>query len=263
VTKLAWDAIGERLYEIGIDRGVFYPKTGNGVPWNGLTAVNENPSGGEPKANYIDGYKYSNRATPEEYEAELQAFTYPPQFSECDGTASLARGLYITQQSRTSFGLSYRTRIGNDLEFDVKGYKLHLVYNLLATPSSRSYSTLTDSAEPMSFSWNLSSKPIRLTGRKPVFHMVINSTEVDAPLLTALEAVLYGTSSSEPRLPLPTEVITLFTGWPSLYVANNGNGTFTVSGPDDVVRLLDARTFQVIAPSATNDGDGSFTINSA
>jgi hypothetical protein len=257
-----WDLVGDRFYETGVDRGVFYPKVGDGVPWNGLVAVNETSSGGDPKPYYVDGYKYQNRAAPEEFEATLEAYTYPSEFAVCDGTASLGRGLFLTQQPRSSFGLCYRTRIGNDVDGDGRGYKLHIVYNALATPSARNYASITDNPEAITFGWNLTVKPTLLGGYKPVQHMVVDSTLVDVPLLSTLETILYGSGSSEARLPPPTEVIALFTGWPSLFVADNGDGTFTVSGPDDVVRLLDSRTFQITAATVIDNADGTFEVTS-
>jgi hypothetical protein len=262
VTKIAWDRSGERFYEVGVDHGVFYPKVGNGVPWNGLVSVNDTSSGGEPTPSYIDGYKYQNRSGPEEFTATLEAFTYPPEFAVCDGTASLGRGLYATQQPRASFGLSYRTLIGNDLAGTSRGYKLHLVYNALATASERNYATVGEDPQPITMSWDLSVKPIRLVGRKPVQHLIIDSTMVDTPLLATLETILYGSVSSEARLPTPSEVVALFTGFPSLFVSNNGDGTFTISGPDDIVKQIDARTFQVISETAVSNANGTYDVTS-
>ena len=262
MTKLAWDSLGDRLYEIGVDRGVFYPKTGNGVPWNGLVSVTESSTENEPIAYYIDGYKYHNRGGPEEYQASLEAFTYPPEFAACDGIASLGRGLFATHQPRATFGLSYRTLIGNDLVASARGYKIHLVYNALATASDKAYTTSNDSPDPMKMSWNLTVKPVKQTGHKPIQHLIIDSTLVDAPLLASLEAILYGTAISESRLPTPNEIITLFTGFPSLFVAINSNGTFTISGPDDVLQIFDARTFQIIAGTVVINGDGTFDVSS-
>ncbi len=262
MTKIDWDRLGERFYETGVDHGVLYPKTGNGVPWNGLVSINESPSGGEPTPYYIDGYKYQNRAAPEEFQASLEAYTYPPEFAVCDGTAALGRGLFITQQPRVPFGLCYRTKIGNDLSADTRGYKLHLIYNVLATAAGREYSTIDDNPEPIKMSWDLSVKPIKLSGHKPIQHMIIDSTLVDIPLLATLETILYGSGSSEARLPDPSEVITLFSGFPSLFIANNGDGTWTISGPDEVLQIFDARTFQIISETVVINGAGYFDVTS-
>ncbi len=218
---LSWDNATERLYETGIDRCVLYPMLDTisdptkpydaGVAWNGLTAVNESPSGGEPTPLWADNMKYLSIMSVEEFGATLEAYMYPDEWLPCDGTQSIATGAYIGQQPRKQFGLCYRTIVGNDTQFNDHGYKLHLVYGCLATPTEKSYSTVNDSPEPSTFSWTISTTPVPVTGFKPTSHLVIDSTTVAAAKLTALETILYGaagTPGTPARLPLPAEVIT-------------------------------------------------------
>lgn len=262
MAKVVWDRVGERLFQTGIDQGVLYPQGQNGVAWNGLTSVNESPTGGEAKPFYVDGYKYMNKPTREEFEGSIEAFTYPNEFEACDGTKSLGRGLSLGQQRRKSFGLSYRTKIGNDVSGLDHGYKLHLVYNATAVPSSKAFSAIGANTEPVVFSWSFSTKPIRVAGHRPVPHMTIDSTITQRSLLIAIEDILYGSEIAPPRMPLPSEVITLFAGWPDLRVVDNGDGTFTVDGPDDIVSLLNTTTFQINSESVVIDGQ-TYTVSSS
>ena len=221
--RLVWDKTGERLYETGVSRGVLYlPDVkgaySNGVAWNGLTAVNESPSGAEPTPLYADDIKYQNLISAEEYAATIEAYTYPDEFAECDGSAELAPGVMIGQQKRKPFGLCYRTKVGNDVEGTEYGYKLHLVYGAMAAPSDKSYSTVNDSPEAITFSWEVSTTPVEVSGYKPTASMTIDSTKVDEAKLRALEDILYGTNAvtgenpveaTSPRLPLPDEIAEL------------------------------------------------------
>ena len=216
---ISWDQTGSRLYETGTDRGVLYKMLDtisdatrpydDGVAWNGLTAVNENPSGAEPTALWADNIKYLNLMSAEEFAATVEAYTYPEEFEECDGSRSLATGVTIGQQPRKMFGFSYRTLVGNDQQSNDYGYKIHLVYGCLASPSQKNYQTVNDSPEAITFSWEVSSTPVAVTGFKPTAHLVIDSTKVTAAKLTSLEEILYGTSQVGARLPLPNEVATL------------------------------------------------------
>lgn len=208
MSKLVWDQDGDRLYETGVDRGVLFPKTGSngayaaGVAWNGLTAVNESPSGAEPSDFYADNLKYATLMSNEEFGFTIEAYTYPEEFAVCDGSASLtsADGLYFTQQPRKKFGFCYRTLVGNDEEDTNYGYKLHIVYNCLASASDKSHSTINDSPDLQSFSWEVKTTPVDLSASsvdalkalKPVAHLVVDSTKVDATKLAALEAIIYG-----------------------------------------------------------------------
>ncbi len=214
MTQLVWDETGKRFYEAGVDHGVLYlpDETGNyieGHSWNGLTTVTESPSGAESSPQYADNIKYLNLVSAEEFGATIEAFTYPDEFGQCDGSAEPEPGVYLGQQGRRVFGLSYRTRIGNDLAGTDHGYKLHLVYGCLASPSEKAYGTINDSPEAITFSWEVSTTPVPVTGHKPTALLTIDSTKVDPDALADLEEILYGTSTDDPRLPLPDEVIGL------------------------------------------------------
>lgn len=214
MAKLIWDEVGKRLYETGIENGVLYPiQVGGtytkGVAWNGLTGVTESPSGAEASPIYADGIKYLNLISAEEFGATIEAYTYPDEFAVCDGSAELEVGVSIGQQSRKTFGLSYKTALGNDTAGTDYGYKLHLIYGALAAPSEKAYATVNDSPEAITFSWEVSTTPVAVTGFKPTASLTIDSTKVDATKLTALEVILYGAEATEPRLPLPDEIATL------------------------------------------------------
>lgn len=214
MAKLEWDKTGERLYETGIDHGVLYPYAsgapGTGVAWNGLTSVTESPSGAESNPQYADNIKYLNLRSAEEFGGTIEAFTYPEEWAECDGSKSPSKGIYFGQQTRKMFGLSYRTKLGNDTDGDDYGYILHLVYGATASPSERQYQTINDSPEPVTFSWEFDTQAVAVEGYKPVAHIEINSKLVDAQKLAAFEKKLYGDTDTEPGLPLPAEVLTLF-----------------------------------------------------
>lgn len=214
MSALVWDQSSERLYETGVDRGVLYPVTNNaygtGVAWNGLTAVNESPSGAEPSDIYADNIKYLTLRSAETFGATIEAYTYPDEFAECDGSATVATGVTIGQQTRKSFGLCYRTLVGNDTDGQDHGYKLHLIYGCTASPSEKSYQTVNDSPEAITFSWEVSTTPVNVEGHKPTAQLIVDSTKVDKAKLATLEAQLYGGESSEPKLPTPAEVIAIF-----------------------------------------------------
>lgn len=213
---LTWDQTGERTYETGVDHGVLYVydtdqnKYGDGVAWNGLTAVTESPSGAESNPQYADNIKYLDLISTEEFGATIEAFTYPDEFMECDGSAELATGAVIGQQSRKMFGFSYRTILGNDVENNDHGYKLHIVYGCRAAPSEKGYTTVSDSPEAITFSWEITTTPVNVTGFKPTACITIDSTKATSTGLAALEAALYGDAEEGvARLPLPDEVKTL------------------------------------------------------
>lgn len=225
---LAWDKTGERYYETGVSKGVLYPNAvvngfDGGVAWNGLTAVNETSDGAEPNALYADDIKYLNMLSNEEFSCTIEAYTYPDEFAECDGSAELATGVVIGQQKRKPFGFSYVTKIGNDTEGLDKGYKIHLVYNCLAAPTDRNYETINDNPDAITFSWEVSTTPVVVSDItvgegasatvlkfKPTASLTIDSTKVDATKLSEFEAILYGSGNTAPRLPLPDEVATHF-----------------------------------------------------
>lgn len=213
MAKLVWDKTGERLYETGVKNGVLYLRGtdgayDSGVAWNGLTAVTESPSGAEPTPLYADDIKYLNLLSNEEFAATIEAYTYPDEFMECDGSKSIATGVYIGQQTRKTFGLCYKTTLGNDVDGNDHGYKLHIIYGALAAPSEKAYATINDSPEAVTFSWEVSTTPVEVTGAKPTASIVIDSTKADKTKLAALEAVLYGSENAEPKLPLPSEIAT-------------------------------------------------------
>ena len=214
MAKIVWDKTGERFYETGVNKGVLYPQGEGGtypkgVAWNGLTAVTESPSGAEATPLYADNIKYLNLMSVEEFGATIEAYTYPDEFAECDGSAELTAGVMIGQQPRKTFGLSYVTTLGNDTVGNKYGYKLHIIYGALAAPSEKAYATINDSPEAITFSWEVTTTPVSVEGFEPTASLVIDSTKVDAEKLAALEAKLYGTESEEPSLPLPDEIVTI------------------------------------------------------
>lgn len=224
--KLVWDKTGEHYYETGVKNGVLYPMSASGtypkgVAWNGLTAITESPSGAEATALYADDIKYLNLMSNEEFGATVEAYTYPDEFAECDGSTSLAEGVYIGQQARKTFGLCYRTTLGNDAKGNDYGYKLHIIYGAMASPSEKAYSTINDSPDAITFSWELTTTPVAVANFKPTASLTIDSTKVDPEKLATLEEILYGkdgtgedhsTGAVDPRLPLPDEIANLMKG---------------------------------------------------
>lgn len=243
--RLEWDKVGERVFETGVDRGVLYIPTNGvystGVAWNGLTTVTESPSGAESSAQYADNIKYLNLTSAEEFGATIEAFTYPKEFAQFDGTVVLNGGVTLGQQNRRTFGLSYRTRVGNDVSGSDLGYKHHLVYGCQAAPSERAYATINDSPEALAFSWELTTNPVAVTGQKPTALVTIDSTKVSAASLVTLENALYGTGGSDPRLPLPDEVIGMF----------SGSLTLVAAGPTAPTYASATRTVTIPAQTGT------------
>ena len=213
MSKLVWDATGERLFETGVKNGVLYVQEAGaypkGVAWNGLTAVTESPSGAEATPLYADDIKYLNLMSTEEFGATIEAYMYPDEFAECNGEAELVKGVKIGQQKRKTFGMCYRTVIGNDVDGNNHGYKIHIIYGALAAPSEKAYATINDSPEAITFSWEVSTTPVTVEGYEPTASLVIDSTKVDAEKLALLEAELYGSADKEARLPLPDEIAEL------------------------------------------------------
>ena len=214
MAKLVWNEAGKRLYETGVDRGVLYVSDGNGryqkgVVWNGLVSVNESPSGAEATPLYAGNVKYVELMSNEEFGASIEAYTYPEEFEQCDGSAELADGITIGQQPRKSFGLCYRTKIGNDTAGDEHGYKIHLIYGAKAAPTEKSYTTINDSPEAITFSWEITTTPIEVDGHKPTATLTIDSTKVTPTALTAIETKLYGDTTREATLPTPAEILAL------------------------------------------------------
>lgn len=217
--NLQWDQIGERVYETGVKMGVLYPQKGGmypkGVAWNGLTAITESPSGAEPEPIYADDTKYLNLISNEEFGATVEAYTYPEEFGACDGSAEIGTGVSIGQQRRNPFGLCYRTTIGNDTDGSDYGYKIHIIYGAMASPSEKGYATINDTPEAITFSWELATTPVDVPGFKPTASLTVDSTKVEKEKLKVLEEILYGKAAAESaeaidaRLPLPSEIIEL------------------------------------------------------
>lgn len=257
MTRVQWDQIGERRYETGVDRGVLYIPNGagvyiNGYAWSGLTAVTQSPSGAEPTPTYADNMKYLVLMSREEFAGTIEAYTYPDEFAQCDGTALPLPGVAIGQQTRKTFGFCYRTRLGNDVEFEDYGYKLHLVYGALATPSEKAHATINETPEAVTFSWEFSTTPVDIPGLNPVTNkpykpsaiLTITSTEVDSTALAALEDILYGTEGVDPRLPTPAEVLALFDGTiltatPTEPAFVQGTNTITIPAVAGVIYTID------------------------
>lgn len=220
MSKLIWDQVGERIYETGVDHGVLYPSVNGlypkGVAWSGLVSVSESPSGAEDNPQYADNIKYLNVKSAEEYGATVECFTYPEEWEKCDGSAELAPGITIGQQARQNFGMCYRSRVGNDSVGDDYGYKIHIIYGASASPSERSYSTVNDSPEAITFSFEIATTPVTVTGHRPTASLVIDSTKVDETVLAKLEEILYGKDAAgdddegvDARLPLPDEIMSI------------------------------------------------------
>lgn len=245
MTRIIWDEVGKRRYETGVDRGVLYVDNA-GVPWNGLISVEESPSGGEAVPYYMDGEKYLVLGKPEEFEATISAYYSPPQFDLCDGAIQFAApGISVSQQRRKTFGLCYRTKIGNDIAGQDFGYIIHIVYNARAEPVQRNYRTIGDSAEPLALAWSLTTKPVKMSGVRNAAHISIDSTLVDPQGLEAIENVLYGDEDYAPRLITPQEIIDIFQHPFDFTVTENMDGTYTISGPLANVEDLGGGLFKI------------------
>jgi hypothetical protein len=264
VPRINWGTPGERYYEDGVDRGVLYVDD-VGYVWNGLVSVSEAPSGGEQRSYYLDGIKHISLASAEEYEATIKAISAPPEFAVCDGVKSLYQGLFVTQQKRQPFGLSYRTMVSNDLGPDV-GYKVHLVYNALSAPSSRDNVTRSDSPELSERSWYIQAvPPLSLGfGYKPSAHFVVDSRITPVEILAQLEDILYGNESTDARFPSQTEILDLFEVYATLQVTDNGDGTATITGPDDVVFAdsVDPTKYTISWASVVNVDTDTYSVSS-
>lgn len=288
MAEITWDGTGEKVYETGTDHGVLYPVDAVGayplgVAWNGLTGVTQSPSGGEVTKTYADNIVYASLTSAEEFGATVEAYTYPDEFAQCDGTATPTSGVSVTGQTRKGFGLTWRTLKGNDLEGTDYGYLLHLVYGALAAPSEKAHATVNESPEAVTFSWELTTTPVNVPGTnpetgksyKPSAKLTIDSTKVDATALTALEDLLYGTAGTDPQLPLPGTVLALFAGtvtevFPTAPTYNSSTDTITIPSTAGVVYKIDG-VVQVAGPvvitedtvvTATPADGYSFTVPS-
>lgn len=256
MAKLNWNANGERIYGAGVDRGVFYPSVGPGVAWPGLIAVEEKPAGSGEIVYFIDGEKKRNRVTLDGFSAKIEAFTYPLEFERYE-----FNGVW-RQQARKDFNFSYRTLVGDDREGTNRGYILHLVYNALAIPVTRDYGTLDDDPDLTSFGWDITTRPEQIPGFAPTAHIVIDTTMAHSWTVADVEAILYGTDSADPRMPSIAEVIEIFELNAIVRITDHGDGTWTATGPDDVIQMIDADSFEITWPSAEYIDADSYTISS-
>lgn len=253
MSRIRWGSPGSRTTQSGVDRGVFYPQVGPGVPWNGLVNVKED-STAEIKPYFVDGIQHTPRKTKESFAAVLQAYTSPREFDEYDGNYG--------QQRRKAFGLSYRTKIHSDISSEY-GYLIHLVYNALAMPTAVNNSTLrSDGLDATPLSWGISTTPIPIPGAQPAAHLIVDSSTARPEAIQALEDVIYGSASSEARLPEPQELLDLFDLYAILVIIDHGDGTWTAIGPDEMVHMLDATTFEIVSPSVDYLNDDTYTVRS-
>ena len=259
MTKLTWGTPGDRLYENGVDRGVLYVDD-MGYAWNGLISVEEKSSGGELREYFLDGVKYAEASTPENYEGTIEAFSSPAKFDQCDGSGQVIPGFYATHQPRKYFGLSYRTMVGNDTDGQTHGYKIHVIYNCRAGNSERKNETINDN-NPIAFSWPISAIPVTHPSIRPTAHFVIDSTEISTDILTILENTLYGTSADDPYLPPIEDLMTMIATGPTFSVVDNGDGTATFTGPTSQFAVIDPTTVDVTADSIVTVDADSYTIS--
>lgn len=259
MSRLVWDKSGEHLFETGVDHGVLYPQAVDGsyplgVAWNGLTKVSEKPTGAEATALWADNIKYLNLYSAEEFEATIEAYTYPDEFAVLDGSASLADGVIIGQQNRAAFGLCYRTVVGNDIQGNDYGYKLHLIYGAQVSPSERSYETINDSPSAITFSWEMKTVPVNVTGFKPTACVTIDSTKADAAKLEALETILYGAENVDPRMPLPDEIAAIFGEQVGSITLDVKRLNLTVGGADGLITATTVPDNAVVDWDVTDTG---------
>lgn len=252
---IEWDKIGERRYQTGVDRGVLYLADGSGVPWNGLVSVSESTNR-EEKTFYMDGLKYHEHQLPREFEADLRAFTYPDEFDAINGIV-LDDQVFFHEQMPSRFGLTYRTRLGDDVSGLDRGYKIHILWDLLANPTDNSYESLGEAIAPNVFGWKLSGIPQKATGHRPTCHVSIDSTKIDPGYLELIENKLYGTTTTAPSLPTLLELLHM----DDIAIVDNGDGTWTAAGPDYLVYMTDATTFQIDDANATYSDPDTYTIS--
>lgn len=262
MAKLDWGVPGSHIFEAGVDQGVLYVADQAAVPWVGLVSVDESPTGGSPRPVYIDGVKFSNTSSAEEFEGSLTAFTYPDLFAMCDGSIQAFPGMFLKHQRRKSFGLSYRTKVGNEIKGVDLAYKIHILYNLLASPASPSNQSLGDEVEALNFTWNLTSRPEIAPGFRPTAHVVIDSRFTHPSALVDVENQLYGTNMIVPSLPSLVDLLAIFDTYGELVVIDNEDGTFDLIGPSTMLTVPGDGTFTVNADSVVDNGDGSYDVSS-
>lgn len=257
MTKILWDQTSTKVYETGVDRGVLYLSDNSGVAWNGITSVEEDLSDAKQTPYYLDGVKYYNQRTVGDFSAILKAYTYPDEFLEFDGFQTATVGLILSDQPVSgTFGLSYRTLVGNDINGIDYGYKIHILYNLTATPSNRKFSAMGNTVDPLEFTWNISGIPEIVSGFRPTAHVILDSRELSVSTLSAIEDVLYGNSSTNPRIPSLSELVGLV-----FNVVDNGDGTWTATGLGNTITYLDATTFQIDWPGAVMISPNTYTLS--
>lgn len=258
MTRLTWGSPGKREFEAGVDRVVFFPQEGHGVPWNGVTGIKEDPATSDIPLKHVDGVPYRSQKTKESFALVLQAYFCPLEFEEYEGTPGI-----LTRQTRKAFGLSYRTLVGNDKQGLNHAYKIHLVYNATAMPSAGDYNSLaSDGQNANPFSWGISTRPINIPGAKPAAHLIIDTSIANSAAVQAVEDVIYGTASTDARLPMPEELIELFEQHAVLLIIDHGDGTWSAIGPDSAIQMLDANTFQINWPSAVYLDEDTYQISS-
>lgn len=262
MARLNWDELGSHLYHAGVDHGVLYVEGKPAVPWVGLISVQENSSGGEARPLYMDGVKYSNTSSQEEFEGALTAFTYPDEFADCDGSRQVFPGMFLKHQRRKPFGLTFRTKIGNEISGLDFGYQIHILWNLLANPSQQENQTQSEDTEPVNFSWNLTARPQVTPGYRPSAHVVIDSRFTHPSALQDVENFLYGTDMIVPSLPSFTDLVTIFDTYGELVVVDNGDGSFDLIGPSTMLTMLDEDTFQVNADGVSIIDDDTYSVTS-
>lgn len=263
MAKLIWDEVGERIYHTGIDRGVLYLQDGTVAVWNGLTNIEEAPNA-ELKSFFLDGVKYLENLTPSDFVGKLKAFTYPDEFDEVNGITVVAPGLSIHEQSSKSFGLTYRTKIGNDIEGEDFGYKIHILYNVIATPDAYAFSTIQDSGvQPAEFGWSLTGTPQRLGKFRPAVHISIDSRTTPPQVLQLVESQLYGTTKTAPSLPPITEIGEYFGFRGALLIIDFGDGSWmAIDEADNYIDMIDSTFFQIVGADATFLDPDTYTISS-
>jgi hypothetical protein len=261
MTRIVWDDSGSRIYETGVDRGVLSVNGDPGVPWSGLSSIVENLRGEDTRAFYLDGDKYLQVTSYEEFEANISAFTYPEEFEKCEGTYRVRYGLNVSQQKKKKFNLSYRSFIGNDLDGLSYGYKIHIIYNAIVRPSSRTYATVNPSTSPMSFSWDLTTLPSNVSGYKKSAHVIIDSRLTNEATLSAIESTIYGDEGSDSRIPTIEELVEIYEENATLRVIEE-DGVATIIGPDEIVVELDADSYSITWPSVVGISANVYEISS-
>lgn len=261
MARLIWDSPETRLYETGLDQGVLYLNNSYGIPWNGLTAVNETPDGGAVTSYYLDGVKYLNTIGGEDFKATVEAYTYPKEFEACQGMQPIQQGLIGTAQPRIPFGLSYRTKVGSAIDSDL-GYKIHIVYNAMIAPSNRNNVTITDKIDANTFSWDVVATPVYIPGHKPTAHLIVDSRYADPDILDQLEGLLYGSDTLPSHLPSIQNLIDMIVENGTINITDNGDGTWTAIGPNEYFTVNEDGSFQILEANATYLDDDTYVVQS-